>query len=123
MRPANFRLPGWHCSTSRWERTRWCWRRRGRRSLGALFADAECCDSICRIVALVGAAATGLFQTPLGDQAVCDKYLVVTIRSTPLLLACVYICHCAFYYSPIPGAAKVKKCVKKTALPKALREA
>ena len=88
-----------------------------------LFADAQCCASICSIVALVGAAATGFFRASLGGQAVCDWYLAMTIISTLLLLACVYICHCAFYYSPIPEVAEVKKYVKKTALPKALREA
>ena len=82
-----------------------------------------CCASICSIVALVGAAVGGLFRASLSGQAVYDWSLALTIISTFLLLACVCIRHCAYCYSSIAKAAKQKKFVKKTALPKVLRSA
>ena len=58
-------------------------------------------------------------KTSLGGTAACCWCLALTIITSLQLFACVGICHCAFYLVPIPEAAEVKK----TALPKALREA
>ena len=71
---------------------------------GALFACVECCASICSIIALVYAAATGLFRAWLGGQAVSGWCLAMAIISTLQLLACVCICCCAPCCASILGA-------------------
>ena len=55
--------------------------------------------------------------------AVVDRCLTLAIISTLVLLALVYICHCAYNYSSIDKATKQKKFMKKTALPKVVRSA
>jgi len=59
---------------------------------GACFACIECLASICSIIALVYAAATGLFRAWLGGQAVSGWCLAMAIISSLQLLACVCIC-------------------------------
>ena len=98
-------------------------RRWGRRPPGALPADDKCCASICSIVALVGAAAAGLFLKKLGGQVVFYWCLALAIISTPMLLTFVCICRCAYAYSSSNKATKQDQFMKKTALPKVLRSA
>merc|ERR1719299_210132 len=71
---------------------------------GAFFACIECLASICSIIALVYAAATGLFRAWLGGQAVSGWCLAMAIISSLQLLACVCIC-CATCGCAACGAA------------------
>ena len=74
-------------------------------------------------MALVCAAAVGLFRESLDGQAASGSRLAMAIVSTLKLIVFVCICRCASCYSSILEVAEAKKFVKKTVLPKALREA
>jgi len=79
----------------------------------ACVACIECLASICSIVALIYAAATGLFRAWLGGQAASGWCLAMAIISTLQLLACVCICCCATCGAAILGEAGYEMYVNK----------